>query len=98
MKPPICAPCKRKMEVQKNGVWWVNMMAFTVPSNGQYPLGVTQRYHQAPYRATSCDRWRCTKCGNEILTGFAPGAVESDVDRFLSQCRKCGEEIVYEEV
>ena len=98
MKPPICAPCKRQMEVQKNGVWWVNMRSFSVKNNGNYPLGIDRIYHKAPYKATSCDRWRCPMCGQEVLTGFAPSSVEVDVDRFLSECLKMGEEIVYEEV
>ena len=53
---PVCVKCEIQFQREKNGVEAKEMR---------------NREKTEPYRIWSADKWKCPKCGVEILNGFA---------------------------
>lgn len=57
MPAPVCVKCRERMQVLKNGVWFVTF----------YDDGVSPEL--VPYNATQYDKWQCPACEQEVLSG-----------------------------
>ncbi len=70
---PICVLCERPMIPEKNGVYALLM--------AHMPPKIYEVYHS--------DKYRCTICGNEILSGYGNDAViihyQEDADERIAR-------------
>ena len=53
MGPYVCVPCGREMKIEKTGIVAI-----------EYTSAVG-----TPYKAYSFDKFKCPKCGHEVLLG-----------------------------
>lgn len=84
MPRPVCVKCEMEFRRERNGIYVVEMFQ-----------GNTQIY-----KIWQADKWKCPRCGTEIIVGFADKPTkqhfEGDIDKFLSGLKEKGNEIVYD--
>jgi len=80
----VCVKCQVELKPEHNGVKVVELF---------------QR-NEAIYKIWDADKWRCPKCGIEIVAGFGAQPLmerfEGDTGAFVEELRKKGDEIVYD--
>ena len=54
---PVCVKCKCNLKPEANGVEVIDFAGRETPR---------------PYKIWSADKWKCPKCGIEIVVDFAP--------------------------
>lgn len=82
---PSCVKCKRAMEIEKTGIYFVEM--FNDPPQ--------------PYKIWSADLWRCPVCGHQIVRGFGDNPLmehyEDGFETYLDDIKnRFGEYVILE--
>ena len=80
----VCVKCEVELRPELNGVKVVELFC----SN------------KMPYKVWNTDKWKCPKCGYEIISGFGNGPLmehwQGDIESFIRDLREAGKEIVYD--
>jgi len=81
----ICVQCQHTLKPEKNGIIVVEMF----------------QQNTAIYKLWEADVWRCPKCKNEVVAGFAKYPLmehwQGNIGAFFQRLRDAGHEFVREE-
>ena len=83
MPKPVCVKCEVEFRLEKVGV----VVAETFQRDTEI------------YKVWEADKWKCPKCGIEIVFGFADRPLkqhfDGDIDKLLLDLQEKGKEIIY---
>ena len=84
MPKMVCVKCEVEFRVRKHGVKVFEMC----------------NENQDIYKIWNTNKWRCPKCGVEVIAGFGSMPIvehyEAGFDEVLIKCREDGDEVVYD--
>jgi len=84
MPKMVCVKCEVELKVEHSGTKVVELF---------------QR-NTMPYKVWSADKWKCPKCGIEIIAGWGARPLmehyEGDIQAYIEKLKMAGQEIVYD--